>query len=154
MPSNSNTSGRMYRVLDTSIDIEANPQKVWEKLVDFNAWQRWNPFIPSVEGNLRVGEQMRIEVIPPGLKPMIFKPEVFEVKPETKIVWGGSFLGFVYRGDHAFLLEPLPGGTTRFRQIERFRGPMVLFMGGMIKNTEIGYQQMNLAFKRHVEGNP
>jgi hypothetical protein len=32
-------------------------------------------------------------------------------------------------------------------------GPMVLFMGGMIKKTEIGYHQMNIALKEHVERN-
>jgi hypothetical protein len=57
----------------------------------------------------------------------------------------------MYRGDHTFLLEPLPDGKTRFRQIERFMGPMVLFMGGMIKKTETGYHQMNRALKERVE---
>ncbi|MDF2595055.1 MAG: hypothetical protein K0R69_1396 [Clostridia bacterium] len=148
-----NTFRRMYRVLDTWIDIEAQPQKVWEMLVDFKSWELWNPFIPVVEGNLQIGEHMRIKVIPPGLRPMIFKPEVYVVKLYEEILWGGSFLKVVYRGDHAFLLEPLTGGKTRFRQIEKFRGPIVLLMGGMIKKTEIGYHQMNLAFKRRVEGN-
>ncbi len=152
MPDEKN-SRRMYRVLDTWTDIDARPQRVWEMLVDFKSWEQWNPFIPVVEGDLRVGERMRIKVVPPGLKPMVFKPKVYEVKPQEKILWGGSFLWIVYRGDHAFLLEPLPGEKTRFRQIERFRGPMVLLMGNMIKKTEIGYHQMNLAFKRHVEGN-
>lgn len=148
-----NNSRRMYHVLDTWIDIEAQPQKVWEMLVDFKSWELWNSFIPIVEGNLRIGEHMRIKVVPPGLKPMIFKPEVYVVKLYEEIIWGGSFLWKVYRGEHAFMLEPLPEGKTRFRQIERFRGPMVLLMGNMIKKTEIGYHQMNLAFKRHVEKN-
>lgn len=150
---NNNTSRIMYHVLDTWIDIEAQPQKVWEMLVDFRSWELWNPFIPIVEGDLRIGEHIRIKVVPPGLRSIIFKPEVYVVKQHEEILWGGSFLWFVYRGDHAFLLEPLPGGKTRFRQIERFRGPLVLLMGSMIKKTEIGYHQMNLAFKRHVEGN-
>ena len=84
---------------------------------------------------------------------MTFKPEVFVIKPYEKIIWGGSFLWVVYRGDHSFMLEPLAEGKTRFRQIERFRGPMVLFMSNMIKNTEIGYHRMNQEFKRYVEGN-
>lgn len=84
---------------------------------------------------------------------MTFKPEVYVVKLYEEILWDGSFLRVVYRGDHTFLLEPLPGGKTRFRQIEKFRGPMVLLMGSMITKTEIGYHQMNLAFKRYVEGN-
>ncbi|KAB3529504.1 SRPBCC domain-containing protein [Alkaliphilus pronyensis] len=148
---NNKTYSRLYRVLDTCIDIEAPPRIVWEMLVDFKSWELWNEFIPMVEGNLRIGEHMRIKVVPPGLKPMIFKPEVYLVNKYEEILWGGSFLGVVYRVDHAFLLEPLPEGKTRFRQIERFRGPMVLLMGSMIKKTEIGYHQMNLAFKKHVE---
>jgi hypothetical protein len=146
-------SKQMQRTIDAYIDIDAPPEKVWEVLVDFNSWGSWNTFIPLVEGNLIVGERMRIRVVSPGLKPMVFKPEVYEVIPHKKILWGGSFLKIIYRGDHAFLLEPGPDGKTRFRQIERFMGPMVLFMGGMIEKTEIGYHQMNHALKERVEKN-
>jgi hypothetical protein len=146
-----NTSKIMHRVIDAWIDINAQPEEVWEVLVDFKSWESWNSFIPMVEGNLQVGKRMRIKVVPPDMKPMIFKPEVYEVIPFKKILWGGSFLKIIYRGDHAFLLELTPDGKTRFRQIERFRGPMVIFMGSMIKKTEIGYHQMNLAFKEKVE---
>ena len=143
----------MHRIIDTHIDIDATPEEVWSLLVDFNAWGSWNDFIPMVEGNLQVGEHLRIKVVPPEMKPMIFKPEVYEVIPFKKILWGGSFLKIIYRGDHAFLLEPAPDGKTRFRQIERFRGQMVLFMGSMIKKTEVGYHQMNHAFREQVEQN-
>jgi hypothetical protein len=82
---------------------------------------------------------------------MIFKPEVYELIPGKKIVWGGSFLEVIYRGDHSFLIEGTLDGKSRLRQIENFRGPMVLFMGNMIKKTELGYHQMNLALKDQVE---
>lgn len=141
----------MYRVIDTFVDIEAPAEKVWEVLTDFKSWGTWNDFIPLVEGNLQVGERLLIKVVSPGLKPMIFKPEVFEVKPNEKILWGGSFLKLLYQGDHAFIIEPITDQKTRFRQIERFKGPIVLFMSDMIKKTELGYQQMNLALKNEVE---
>ena len=146
-----NNTGLMHRIIDTSIDIDASPEEVWSVIVDFKAWESWNDFIPIVEGNLQVGERIRIKVVSPGLKPMTFNPEVYVIKPVEAIVWGGSFLKIIYRGDHTFLLEPIPDGKTRFRQIERFMGPMVLFMGGMIKKTELGYHQMNLALKKRVE---
>jgi hypothetical protein len=145
------TKGLLSRVLDTYVDINAPPEHVWEVLLDFPAWKEWNPFIPSVTGTLKKGARLRITVIPSGRKPMEFNPEVFVVRPYEEILWGGSFLGVVYRGDHAIFLEPRPGGT-RFRQRERFRGPMVLFMSRMIEATEQGYHQMNQAFKRRVEG--
>jgi len=121
-------------------------------LVDFPAWKDWNLFIPSVSGTLEVGSRLCITVVPPGRKPMEFKPVVFTLRPFEEIVWGGSFLGFVYRGDHTILLESTPSGGTRFRQVERFRGPVVLFMSRMIEATELGYHQMNRALKLRVEG--
>lgn len=142
----------MAPILDTYIDIDAPPERVWEVLIDFPAWKEWNPFIPSVIGKLEVGASLRITVSPPGIKSMEFRPKVFTLRPEQEILWGGSFLRVVYRGDHAMLLEPLPGGRTHFRQRERFRGPMVLIMSGMIRATEQGYHQMNQALKRRVEG--
>ena len=148
-----NTYQGMHRIIDAWIDIDAQPEEVWEVLVDFKSWESWNSFIPIVEGNLQVGERMRIKVVPPGLKPMVFKPKVYDIILHKKILWGGSFLQIMYRGDHAFLLEPTPDGKTRFRQVERFMGPMVLFMGNMIKKTETGYHQMNLALKQQVERN-
>lgn len=144
-------SRAMKRTIDEWIDIDAKPEEIWQVLLDFESWKEWNPFIPIVEGNLKVGESLRIKVTPPDMKPMIFKPEVFEVKPNEKILWGGSFLKILYRGDHAFILEPIKDGKTRFRQVERFLGPIVLFMDDMIKKTGLGYQQMNLALKKEVE---
>ena len=141
----------LTRVLDTHVDIDAPPQRVWEVLLDFPAWKDWNQFIPSVNGILEVGARLSIKVVPPGRKPMEFRPEVFVVRPFEEILWGGSFLWIVYRGDHSIILEPRPGGGTRFRQRERFRGPMVLFMGSMIKATEEGYHQMNQSLKQRVE---
>jgi hypothetical protein len=141
----------MHRIIDASVDVDATPEEVWAVLTDFRSWETWNDFIPAVVGNLKEGERLRIKVVSPGLKPMSFKPEVYVVHPLQAIVWGGSFLKVIYRGDHTFLLEPLPDGKTRFRQIERFMGPMVLFMGGMIKKTEVGYHQMNRALKEQVE---
>ncbi len=51
----------------------------------------------------------------------------------------------------AFILEPLNENRTRFRQIERFHGPMVSFMGSMIKKAEKGYHQTNNLLKKRVE---
>jgi uncharacterized membrane protein len=102
------------RVLDTHVDIDAPREHVWEVLVGFPAWKEWNPFIPSVTGKLEVGARLLITVAPPGLKSMEFKPEVFAVRPLEEILWGGSFLGVFYRGDHAMLLEQRPGGGTHF----------------------------------------
>ncbi len=139
------------RTIDAWIDIEAAPDRIWDVLVDFPKWGIWNSFIPLVEGKLQKGQTMKIQVNTPGLKPMTFEPKIFSLIQNKEIVWGGSFLWIIYRGEHLFLLEPLHENRTRFRQIERFHGPMVLFMGSMIKKTEKGYHQMNNLLKKRVE---
>jgi len=141
----------LSRTIDTWIDIEASPDRIWDVLVDFPKWSTWNSFIPLVEGILQEGQTLKIQVNPPGLKTMTFRPKIFSLTQNKEIIWGGSFLGIVYRGEHLFLLESLNENRTRFRQIERFHGPMVLFMGSMIKKTEKGYHQMNIALKNRVE---
>ncbi len=141
----------LTRTIDAWIDIEASPERIWEVLVDFSKWSMWNSFIPLVEGRLQKGQTLKIQVNPPGLKTMTFRPKVFSFIQNKEIVWGGSFLWIVYRGEHLFLLEPLNENRTRFRQIERFHGPMVLLMGSMIRKTEKGYHQMNVSLKKRVE---
>lgn len=60
-------------------------------------WAEWNPFIPSVGGALEVGQKIKVTVVPPGRRPMVFPDEVRVVRPCEEIVWGGGFLGFVFR---------------------------------------------------------
>ena len=78
----------MHRIIDASIDIDASPEEVWSVIVDFNAWESWNDFIPIVEGNLYVGERIRIKVVPPGLKPMTFNPGSENIPPQHMIWYG------------------------------------------------------------------
>jgi hypothetical protein len=34
------------RTINTWIDIEASPDRIWEVLEDFSKWSMWNSFIP------------------------------------------------------------------------------------------------------------
>ncbi len=141
----------LSRTINAWIDIEATPNQVWDVLIDFPKWGLWNSFIPLVEGKLKIGQKLKVQVAPPGLKTMTFHPRIFNIIHNKEIIWGGSFLWVIYRGEHLLLLERLNENRTRFRQIERFHGPMVWFMGSMIKKTETGYHQMNVSLKKRVD---
>ena len=141
----------LYRELDSWIDINASISEVWNMLIDFESWEKWNSFIPMVQGELKVGKKMSIKVMSPGMKEMFFKPKIYEIEQNTRISWGGSFLIFIYNGIHEFLLEYIGDKVTRFRQIEKFKGPITLLMPKMITKTAVGYQNMNKEFKQYVE---
>jgi len=139
------------RVLESWVEINAPIAETWKVLVDFESWEKWNSFIPMVEGDVKVGNTISIKVVSPGMNEMIFKPTVFEFEQNKKIAWGGGFLLFVYKGSHEFILEYIDANTTRFRQIEKYQGPIVLMMNKMINQTALGYIKMNEEFKSTVE---
>jgi hypothetical protein len=139
------------RILESWIDINVPASEAWDALIDMGSWGQWNSFIPSVEGKLAVGKRMKIKVVSPGMKEMIFEPEVYEIEDYQRISWGGGFLVFVYKGIHEFILEPVDPSTTRFRQIEKFQGPIVLLMKKMIQKTAVGYLNMNEELKQYLE---
>jgi hypothetical protein len=144
-------SSTLARVLESWIDINAPVSDVWDALVDVESWGKWNSFIPVVEGAVQVGSTIKIRVVSPGMKEMNFEPTVYAIERHRRISWGGGFLLFVYKGVHEIILEEIDQDTTRFRQIERFQGPIVLFMSNMIRQTAIGYLNMNEELKHYLE---
>lgn len=144
-------SGPFTRILESWININVPVSEVWDALVDVDSWGKWNSFIPVVEGRLEVGNVLKIEVVSPGMKAMTFEPVVYEIEANKKISWGGGFLMFVYQGIHEFILEEIDDSTTRFTQIEKFQGPIVLLMNKMIQKTAVGYLNMNEEFKDYLE---
>jgi len=141
----------LTRVLESWIEINTTVDEAWNALVDFESWPKWNTFIPVVKGELLVGNKMAIKVKSPGLKEMNFKPTVFEIESGKKLVWGGEAWYIGYKGCHEFLIEYINENLIRFKQIEKFEGPIVLLMNKMIHKTAIGYVNMNEEFKSYLE---
>jgi len=144
-------SALFTRILDSWIDIKVPVSDLWDALVNVDSWGKWNSFIPVVEGKLTAGDRMKIKVLSPGMKEMTFEPTVYEIEKYKKISWGGGFLLFVYQGIHEFIFEEIDDNTTRFRQIEKFQGPIVLLMNKMIRKTAVGYLNMNEELKYFLE---
>ena len=51
------------RQLFTEIEINAPVEKVWTILSDFEKYPDWNPFVKSIEGEIKEGATNSIEVI-------------------------------------------------------------------------------------------
>ena len=47
--------------LKTEIIINVPVEKVWEALVDFQKYDQWNQFIPSVDGELALGSVLKVK---------------------------------------------------------------------------------------------
>ena len=47
------------KVIHTEIEIHAPAERVWQVLTDLAAYPDWNPFIRSVEGEIKAGPAFR-----------------------------------------------------------------------------------------------
>jgi hypothetical protein len=134
--------------LNTSIHIQASPATIWNILLDFPQYPRWNPFITSISGQTKVGSQLNVT-----LQGMTFKPTVLTYTAQREFKWLGSlwFKG-LFDGAHRFYLQEEADGSTYFEQSEIFKGILVpIFTKKMLPQTKVSFEEMNRALKQRAE---
>lgn len=138
--------------LQTEIDIEASPEKVWREITRFERYSEWNPFIVSAKGSGKTGERMEIVIRPPGGAEFRFKNQIIDRVENEFLTWRGSFLvRGVFDGTHFFRLEKTDRGT-RLIHGEVFEGVLVGILAKLLAGTKRGFQLMNEALKVRCEG--
>jgi len=73
------------RRIETQLEIESPPARVWAALIDFARMPAWNPFITSISGNLAPGARLSVRCAPPGKSGMRFTPTAVAVRPECEL---------------------------------------------------------------------
>ncbi len=142
------------KTLETNININASPEKVWAVLNNFKNYPNWNPFIKSIEGEVALGKTIRVRIEPPGAQGMTFNPTVLAYKPNEEFRWKGKLLvKGLFDGEHQFKLINNADGTTTLHHSEKFTGILVPLFAKMIDaNTRKGFELMNEKLKELVEG--
>ena len=140
------------KTIQTQININAKPEKVWSILIDFEKYPQWNPFIKSAKGKVEIGAKLIIKISPPNNKDMTFKPVMQSVTKDKEFSWLGHFLfPGIFDGNHIFIIESTPSGCLLIQK-ENFSGLLVpLFWKNINKNTRFGFEQMNQALKERAE---
>jgi hypothetical protein len=140
------------RRIETVIEIDAPPSRVWALLTDFAQMPAWNPFIKSISGSLTQGAQLSVYITLPGKPGMRFKPTVQSIRPERELRWLGHLLfAGIFDGEHYFLLEPIGESRTKLRHGEKLSGLLVGPLSGQLSAVEAGFKAMNAALKQQAE---
>ena len=79
----------MAKQLQSDIEIQSPPARVWEVLTDFDAYKTWNPFIIQAAGQAVPGQRLEVRMQPPGRRATTFRPEVLEAEPNRRLRWLG-----------------------------------------------------------------
>lgn len=155
----------MSRRLETSIIIDATPNRVWHVLEDFQSYSEWSTFIRDISGRMEEGSRLSVFLQPPGGKGMQFEPVVLQARAPTdstsdtgrrgEFRWRGSLgAGFIFSGEHSFVLEAADAGRTRLTHNEIFRGLLVPFLWRSLDtSTRRGFEEFNRALKQRCEMN-
>ena len=134
--------------VSVAVDIPAAPAIVWSVLTDTDAYPQWNTLL-SVGGEFVVGETVAVRLSIPGLPTVPISPEITAVDPERALRWRSRLFGI--EAEHAFLLEPLEDGGTRFVQTEQFSGAMAgPVVGRFERRIRRGFEQMNVGLRRRA----
>mgnify|MGYP001826850995 CR=1 FL=1 len=80
------------REIRTETQIDAPPEEVWRVLTGFAEYGEWNPYIPWLEGNLAVGERLRVRLALPGGSEMTIRPSVIRSDAPSEFRWLGHLL--------------------------------------------------------------
>lgn len=137
--------------IQTEIIINASQEKVWQALINFTKYPDWNPFIVSIQGELKEGSRLKNKIMLNG-KENNFTPIILKVIPNQHLEWLGKVPLGVFNGQHYFKLESINDHQTKLIHGEIFSG----WLSGLIlkqigKATQEGFVQMNKSLKNLVE---
>jgi hypothetical protein len=125
-------------VIEESVLIEADMEKVWETFTGLTCRPGWSKAVTPLEGGeggrLEEGKRVRF-CIRPFAFPVSFELRVGEVVPREKVVWYGRKYGVFAR--HEFTFEETGAGVL-LRSRETFAGVLmpvltVFFPAGRIR---------------------
>ena len=144
----------------TEVIINASPEVVRERFLDFEKWSKWNTVFPKIaveKGNINdLTTKPTLDlVINFGRKndpaPAPTNPKVYENSPEV-FYWGVNW--GILKAQHVHIFESIDGGKkTRFINYEKMSGLMkgLIMKPAMRENMVAKYNTMNTAFKTYCE---
>jgi hypothetical protein len=143
----------IMQTIKTSITIKASKETVWNILSNFQDYPNWNPFILSIQGELKKGAQLKTTIQPEGDREYQFKPTLLEVEPGVTFRWLGKMgIKGLFDGEHYFILKEKAPNEVELIHGENFRGILVPIIMRMIKEgTMKGFVKMNEALKMKAE---
>jgi len=128
------------------IEIQADPEVVWDVLADIEGWPSWNPDVKeaTLTGGLKEGSIFRWKAGPGTITSTLEK-----VERPREIGWRGKTMGI--SAVHVYKLEPHAQGTKVHTE-ESFDGLIVrLLRGPMRKSLQKTIEEGLAHLKREAE---
>lgn len=77
-------------VITTQVDIDAGVEVVWSFLTAFDQYPQWNPFLPRIAVDMKIGGTIDFEERRPGQDGVEYSSTVRYLDPGRKFGWPGG----------------------------------------------------------------
>lgn len=96
--------------IEKRVGIQATTDRLWDVLVDFPGWSRWNPYETDVEGQLAFGAPIRLTEAWPDMAPRPVEGRINEWQPLAQLIWVEK-RGWLFSTVRYFEIEELDKGS-------------------------------------------
>jgi uncharacterized protein YndB with AHSA1/START domain len=134
----------------TVANIRAQPASVWEILTNPASYEKWNPEIVAIAGQMGFGERIkaRVKVGSGAIRTVPLRVTTFE--PPTRMDWtGGLPLGY-FTGLRILTVTP-KDGQTEFRMVVCMSGPLAPSIVKSVGNRQKEIDGFSAALKEYAE---
>jgi hypothetical protein len=114
-------------VAKLKIEINADPETVWNILTDIEAWPKWNPDVKEaiLQGELKPGTQFKWKAGPGNIISVLQN-----IEPPNLIAWTGKTMGI--NAVDVFKIKPINGKTV-VEEEESWEGLISRVMHGRLQ---------------------
>jgi uncharacterized protein YndB with AHSA1/START domain len=132
-----------HRETSVTIEIEAEPAIIWSLLTKASDYSRWNSTVTSIEGNIALGEKIKLKSTLDSKRTFKLKVKVFEA--EKKLIWGDG------QGNRVYTITKNGNGTVTFSMTEKIGGLMFPMYAKMIPSFDQSFEQFVNDLKKESE---
>jgi hypothetical protein len=137
------------KCFSTSIIIQASPETIWNILIDAAKWEQWNPTITKIEGNIALGETVKVYAkITPN---RAFSVKVSELIPNERMIWTSGMPFGLFKGERTYNLSRQGDGSVEFAMQEVFSGLILPLIAKSIPNLQPAFNEFSEALKKQAE---
>ncbi len=147
-------AGRInVKTVETSIVIDAPMERVWQVLMEGDAYPNWNPLIRKVSDDIYEGNKLKVTLDPQFSGEGEIEIKVGQLWFSKSMVWiGQPLMTDLLSGRHYFKTKAMDNGKIEFTNMESYSGLLLYLSWPFIEpKARQGFEAMNAALKAEAE---
>ena len=142
----------MQRAVEHRTGVQAPAEIVWEVISDFTTWSDWNPIHPRIEGELRIGKPLTVDVVLDEGQSSTIQPVVQDWVPFEQLHWRTQRLRGLVTAIRYLEIENMGPANATFSNGELFMGPLVRWVSrDERRRLRAAYTRMGEAVRERAE---